>query len=232
MNNRSFVIGDIHGAYKALLQCLQRSRFDYENDNLICLGDVADGWPDTRLCIEELLKVKHLTYVMGNHDWWALKWMEDGFSDSAWLLQGGEETIRSYNGIVIQDHKEFLRNALPYFIKDNRLFIHAGFDPSISLEDQSIEIFFFDRNLAKSAIDAHLSRNETKLTEYDEVYIGHTPVSRLGSLKPVKSCEIWLMDTGAGWDGVLSMMDIQTKELFSSDSVPSLYPDAPGRINY
>ena len=25
-------MGDIHGAYKALLQCLKRSRFDYEND--------------------------------------------------------------------------------------------------------------------------------------------------------------------------------------------------------
>ena len=40
---RTFVMGDIHGAYNALLQCLKRSGFDYENDQLIQLGDVADG---------------------------------------------------------------------------------------------------------------------------------------------------------------------------------------------
>ena len=28
---KTFVIGDIHGGYKALVQCLERSKFDYEN---------------------------------------------------------------------------------------------------------------------------------------------------------------------------------------------------------
>ncbi len=45
---RTFVIGDIHGAYRALRQCLDRADFDYESDHLICLGDVCDGWPDTK----------------------------------------------------------------------------------------------------------------------------------------------------------------------------------------
>ena len=38
---KTFVIGDIHGAYKALLQCFERSGFDYEKDHLIVLGDVC-----------------------------------------------------------------------------------------------------------------------------------------------------------------------------------------------
>ena len=59
--NRVFVIGDIHGAYLALRQCLQRSDFDHENDQLICLGDVADGWPQTKECVDELLRINHLT---------------------------------------------------------------------------------------------------------------------------------------------------------------------------
>jgi serine/threonine protein phosphatase 1 len=37
------------------------------------------------------------------------------------------------------------------------------------------------------------------------------------------------MDTGAGWSGVLSMMDIHTKEVFASDPVPLLYPGVEGR---
>jgi len=38
------------------------------------------------------------------------------------------------------------------------------------------------------------------------------------------------MDTGAGWSGVLSMMNIDTKEIFTSDHVDTLYPGITGRI--
>jgi serine/threonine protein phosphatase 1 len=37
------------------------------------------------------------------------------------------------------------------------------------------------------------------------------------------------MDTGAGWQGKLSMMNIDTKEIFQSDPVPDLYPKYRGR---
>lgn len=30
---KTFVMGDIHGAYKALIQCIERSGFDKEKDN-------------------------------------------------------------------------------------------------------------------------------------------------------------------------------------------------------
>ncbi len=65
---RTFVIGDIHGAYKALVQVLERAGFDYENDKLISLGDVTDGWSETAESIEELMKIKNLVYIKGNHD--------------------------------------------------------------------------------------------------------------------------------------------------------------------
>jgi serine/threonine protein phosphatase 1 len=42
-------------------------------------------------------------------------------------------------------------------------------------------------------------------------------------------CEVWFMDTGAGWSGKLSMMNIDTKEIFMSDPVPELYPGVKGR---
>jgi serine/threonine protein phosphatase 1 len=37
------------------------------------------------------------------------------------------------------------------------------------------------------------------------------------------------MDTGAGWAGKLTIMDVQTKEYWQSDPVQSLYPDAVPR---
>jgi serine/threonine protein phosphatase 1 len=223
---RTFVVGDIHGAYRALRQCLERSSFDYETDRLICLGDVCDGWPETRECIDELLKIKNLVYVLGNHDWWTLEWMTSGEKEDIWFVQGGEATINSYPKGVPEDHVHFLTSALPYFLDGQKLFVHAGIDPRRRLSEQDLDIFLWDRQLARTAFDFYIRNTKAKLTDFEEVYLGHTPVPYK---HPIQSCEVWLMDTGAGWSGVLSMMDIDSKEIFVSDEVPSLYPGVVGR---
>ena len=60
---KRFVIGDIHGGYKALLQCLDRSGFNEKEDLLICLGDVTDGWSETPECVDKLLSITNLIYT-------------------------------------------------------------------------------------------------------------------------------------------------------------------------
>ena len=40
-DRRTLVVGDIHGAYKALLQVLERACFNPQTDTLIALGDVV-----------------------------------------------------------------------------------------------------------------------------------------------------------------------------------------------
>lgn len=223
---KTYVVGDIHGAYRALRQCLDRAPFDYAHDHLICLGDVSDGWPETKECIDELLKIKNLTYILGNHDHWTLLWMKTREINDGWLSQGGDATIRSYQSGVPQQHIQFLTDALPYFLLGNKLFVHAGIDPHRPLDQQGLEIFLWDRNLAISALDRYYRKVDEKLTGYNEVYIGHTPTS-FG--KPVNASDVWLMDTGAGWTGVLSLMDINSKEIVTSDPVPLLYPGETGR---
>ena len=69
---------------------------------------------------------------------------------------------------------------------------------------------------------------------YDEVYIGHSPTINYpkndGSHKqPMNYGKVWNLDTGATYTGMLSIMDINTKELWQSDVVQELYPDHPGR---
>jgi serine/threonine protein phosphatase 1 len=223
---RNFVMGDIHGAYRALRQCLERAAFDFENDTLVFLGDVADGWPETKLCVDELLKIKHLTYIFGNHDFWTLEWMQTGYKEELWYEQGGKATIESYGKSVPVSHVELLEKSLLYLEKDNKVFVHAGFDPSLPLRIQGQTTFLWDRSLAQKAISFHSEGIDTKITDFDEVYLGHTPIP---FAKPIKSCGVWLMDTGAGWTGVLSMMEIDTKEVFTSDPVPGLYPGIEGR---
>ncbi|ELR69525.1 serine/threonine protein phosphatase [Fulvivirga imtechensis AK7] len=226
---RQFVIGDIHGACKALIQCLERSGFDYEHDQLICLGDVCDGWPETNQAIEELLKIQNLVFILGNHDLWALEWATGGEAKNIWLSQGGDATIRSYPDGMPDSHIRLLKEAHYYFDDRKRLFVHAGIDPEVPIEIQSADIFLWDRSLFRRAIANMHEKRECCITGYNEVYIGHTPIHHY-QMTPMKCCEIWLMDTGAGWEGVLSMMDINTKEVFISDIVMDMYPKGSGRV--
>lgn len=225
---QTYVMGDIHGAFRALKQCLNHSEFDYESDYLICLGDVCDGWPETKLCIDELLKIQNLTYLFGNHDLWAYNWMKTGIVEDIWVTQGGAATIASYNQMIPLSHLDFFEKAVPYFTLENKLFVHAGIDLQLPMQQQDLSTFAWDRSLAQKAMELFLKKKTLKLTTFDEVFIGHTPIP---FRRPIQSCEIWMMDTGAGWSGVLSMMNVHTKEVFISDSVPQLYPGIAGRMS-
>lgn len=85
---RTFVMGDIHGAYQALLQCLQRAGFDNEKDTLIQLGDVTDGYGQVYECVEALLGIKHLIPLIGNHDDWLGTFIKTDFHPQYWNYGG------------------------------------------------------------------------------------------------------------------------------------------------
>ena len=106
---KTFAIGDIHGAYKAMMQCFERSKFDYKKDRLIVIGDVCDGYPEVRQCIDELLIIKHCDLIIGNHDMWALDWALKGDKPEIWTSQGGDRTMASYSGGPMpQAHIDFM----------------------------------------------------------------------------------------------------------------------------
>jgi serine/threonine protein phosphatase 1 len=236
---RTFVIGDIHGAYSALLQCMERSSFNYKSDRLICLGDICDRRPGVKECVDELLKIQNRVIILGNHDYWALDWMTKKGNPDIWLLQGGAYTIESYKSGIPDSHRDFFQSALYYFTDENRLFVHGGINHTLAIDVQLPDTFLWDRSLVSAAIE--FDGQEKKLTSFDEVYVGHTPTlnifKRISSNteinksdtqnikaskgqtdQPIKLCNVWLMDTGAGWPGGrLSIMNIETKEIFQSD---------------
>lgn len=240
---RKFVVGDIHGAHKALLQVFERSGFDYENDQLVCLGDVVDGWPDSKACLDELMKVKNLVYIMGNHDEWFFDFARGGWADSLWTTQGGKATLVSFfpdlanetehniclfarHKVVDEKYVKFFENALMYYVtEDDDVFVHGGFWRLHRVDEQACE-FTWNRDLLKYAIVEETKKRSEKVTLHKRVFLGHTA---LNSNKPMKFCEVWAMDTGAGWSGYLSMMDVDTEEYWVSDKVQDLYPDETGR---
>ncbi len=223
---RRFVIGDIHGANRALIQCLERSSFDAQRDLLISLGDLCDRWPEVNRVFDTLLKVKNLVLLLGNHDQWALEWFLHGEAPEIWLMQGGDITMESYANGVPEAHVDLLVKASLFHHLDNKLFVHGGFNPESDITMQKSDLLLWDRTLIRSALLCKMQGIKKHLTSYDEVYIGHTPTINFDETVPIKACEVYLMDTGAGWPGgVLTMMDIDTKMFYQSDPVETLYPN-------
>ncbi|MBF0384710.1 MAG: metallophosphoesterase [Candidatus Omnitrophica bacterium] len=212
---KTFVISDIHGAYKAFLQCLEKAAFDKEQDRLICLGDVCDRGEKVKECIDELLTIKNLVYILGNHDAWTLDWAINGNPVKEWMEQGGAETAFSYKGIGMpKDHIRLLAKAPLWFIENNRLFLHAGFDTDRGVKETPNEMLFWDRALVIAARGLHRTCPEWKFGGYEEIFVGHTPTTIYCKKTPIRFCNVWMIDTGAGFGEYLTIMDIDTKEFW------------------
>lgn len=248
---KKFVLGDIHGGYKALLQVLERSGFDYENDLLITLGDIVDGWGGTYDCVEELLKIKNRIDIVGNHDEWFQIFLTKSYHPDNWR-QGGRSTVESYakavgiklkaqqttSGYLInlipedipETHKKFFKNQIPYYVDDqNRAFVHAGYYYGLGEDD--FMTYTLDRDLwTRDALPGHKSQNlPIRLRLYKKIFIGHTTTLRWNTDKPMYRCNVWNLDTGGGYGGKLTIMNVDTEEYWQSDKLKELYPNEEGR---
>lgn len=239
---RTFVIGDIHGALKALEQLMVETDLQ-AGDKLIFLGDLVDGWSQSFEVVElalRLSKTNTCIFIKGNHDVWCLDWLETGCIDELWFQSGGEATIKSYQQITTETkamHIEFIKNMLNYYVDDqNRLFIHAGFSSVRGPQhERYANSYWWDRTLWETAIalNPNLSTDSVlypkRLNLFSEIYIGHTPTLHIGKEVPVLAANVWNMDTGAAFTGKLSMLDVDTKEYWQSSTVTTLYPNEKGR---
>jgi serine/threonine protein phosphatase 1 len=220
----TYVIGDIHGADRALAQVLERSPFRPGLDRLIQLGDVADGWPDTPACVERLLGIPNSIWLTGNHDWWTAVWLATGQASPSWLPQGGQATYDAYQPLPPEQRQrhfdDFFGQQQTYH-EDERgnLYVHAGYDPGVPIEEQDPFELFWTRDLW---------RQHQPAAGYHECFIGHTPTWP-ASPGPEQRRNVWNLDQGAGFGGRLTMLNVRTKQYVQSDPVPELYPGVQGR---
>ncbi|MBF0216112.1 MAG: metallophosphoesterase [Candidatus Omnitrophica bacterium] len=222
---RRFVIGDIHGNYRGLKQCLERSKFDHENDLLVSLGDICDRITETREVFDELVKIKNFKMVIGNHDLWMLEWYRTGHAPGDWAYNGGYKTMTSYEFKKPPESHIALLDGAKILIKlGNYLFVHGGLDLSKELTSQEENFVVWDRTFIEDAWMTHMKDPQKKYFDAESIFLGHTPTQTWDKGIPQRFCNVWCLDTGSGlWDGKLSIMDIQTKEYWQSDSVSKLY---------
>jgi serine/threonine protein phosphatase 1 len=191
--------------------------------------------------INELLTIKNIIPIMGNHDFWCYNWMRYGWRPDIWVQQGGQATLDSYKfkGLeerpekeylaLIEEHKtKYFDKCYGYYIDEHKnAYVHGGYADINGLGNDRLDTYMWDRDLwnkAKSAKDVQL--NLTKM--YQKVFIGHTSMG-FGSVPTKKGGNVINCDTGGGWEGALSLINVDTEEVFQSDQVKLLYPEIKGR---
>jgi serine/threonine protein phosphatase 1 len=148
--------------------------------------------------------------------------------------------MKSYSDISGENknrHIAFLESLQDYYLDDhNRLFVHAGFTNMHGVTSEFYpKLLYWDRTLWETAVamDKNTRPEDPdyprRFLNYKEIYIGHTPVTKIGETVPVQRANVWNIDTGAGFAGPLSIMDVDLKQVWQSDRLPELYPEEKGR---
>ncbi len=239
--SRTLAIGDIHGGLRALHQAMDRAAVT-TNDKLIFLGDYVDGWSESPQVLDFLMEIQTLqecVFIRGNHDDLLLEWLR-GKDNELWHQHGGGATILAYSKLdaSVKDlHISFLDALDNYHLDDdNRLFVHAGFTNQSGIAYEYFpRLAVWDRTLweTAAALNPLLAPDDPaspkRFKHYREIFIGHTPVTRLGEATPQNRANVWNVDTGAAFKGCLSILDVHTKQFWQSDPLPDLYPGEKGR---
>lgn len=157
----TYVIPDLHGRLDLLEKALSRilEHAGNQTSRVVTLGDYVDRGPNSRGVIEFLMQWSfpnlQLIALKGNHE--AMMWEACNHLVEAewWIENGGGETFASYGGEyrlkvpfqrIIPDHHLQWIDQLPLVHADlNRIFVHAGVDPRIPLNQQSDRTLLWKR---------------------------------------------------------------------------------------
>jgi serine/threonine protein phosphatase 1 len=224
---RLIAIGDLHGQrdmLRRLLNVVQPTAAD----RLVFLGDYIDRGPDSCGLLSTLIALQQrfpdTVFLRGNHDQMLLdalvevgvrhdvrlrdicpRYQEDvgSFSDvDIFYSNGGRSTLASYETNKLtdipQEHVTFLEHTRLWWLYDPFLFIHAGVQPGIPVEKQSIFTLLWARNLPPSS-DGTIQ------------VVGHSPTPNNW---PTFDDGRYAMDTGAGHNRLLTACDVLTREVW------------------
>jgi serine/threonine protein phosphatase 1 len=223
-----YAVGDIHGRADLLEQMLDRlEREQPEPDPaaqpiVVFLGDYVDRGPDSRHVIDMLLEGRPFGFerhfLLGNHEFMLLAFLEDPVQHRHWLTQGGMATLGSYGvpappaaasraaleqaGEIFRQnlpraHLHFLQTLERYVVLGDYAMVHAGVDPGKPLDSQTDQDLLWIR---KKFLHGR------RRFDYMVVH-GHTPIDA-----PHKDDRRIGIDTGAYASGRLTAVKLHGAE--------------------
>jgi serine/threonine protein phosphatase 1 len=220
-----YAVGDVHGRLDLLRRLLELIELDARASRhavkrtLVFLGDYVDRGPDSRGVVERLItdppRGFDNHFLKGNHEAILLDFVAEPRRLDHWLLNGGEETMRSYGvdveGLARQNappeswrrdfvevlpeaHLSFFRNLRLSVSFGDYLFVHAGVRPGVPFAAQSEADLIWIRSPFLNHADP-----------FGKIVVhGHTP-----GQEPVTRQNRICIDTGAVFTGRLTALRLQ-----------------------
>ncbi|NKB50596.1 MAG: serine/threonine protein phosphatase [Alphaproteobacteria bacterium] len=171
-----YAIGDIHGRLDLLQQLEAKvmrdaADSDAERRLIICLGDYIDRGADSYGVIEHLRQRPPESFericLMGNHESYLLRFIDDSSVAANWLDNGGAATLSSYGvrsparlgydvsatdlqatwrSSLPASHEEFLHSLVSSHREGDYFFTHAGVRPGVPLDRQDSQDLMWIRD--------------------------------------------------------------------------------------
>ena len=221
---RYYVIGDIHGrldlfeAMIAEIEADDAARPGFETQ-VILLGDLVDRGPDSAGVVARARnwqKMRKVRVLAGNHEEMMLGAFEKPEVLRHFLKHGGRETILSYGlskkqfnamnldelfalmpSLISKAERDYIAGFEEMIVAGDYLFVHAGIDPAVPLEEQQRRDLLWIRD--------RFLKHEGPL---DKVVVhGHTIFEK------VMDCGNRIgIDTGAFRSGVLTALVLEADQ--------------------
>ena len=189
MSERLLVVSDIHGHRKALVTLLKRAKYNPKKDQLVLMGDYVNNGPDSfgKWKLGNSVNPRGALALAGNHE-------------MRWLIRI-DKNIKRWHA--------FLRELSAVEVIGNYIFAHAGIDTNKPLNKQ-----------IKEYTTGHYSHSLNRQIPKNKYLVhGHVPNYRYGLKKDeiYKKKNELSIDTGAGHNKFLSLIDLTSQYQYSVD---------------
>lgn len=149
MSETIYAIGDSHGCAVELAELLGKIE-PRRGDTVVFLGDYVDRGPDSKGVIEIVRSYApsgvRVVALKGNHEDMMVKVHEDPRKFGWWTDNGGNTTLASYGGTIPADILKWAANLPLKYSEGGYLFVHAGVDPNVALDEQDEESLLWIRS--------------------------------------------------------------------------------------
>lgn len=191
LDDRTIIIGDVHGHYDGLLRLLDLLELKTA-DQVYFLGDLVDRGPKS-FQVVEFVKSSGYQCLRGNHEELMIaacrKDTQDYAAFQLWASCGGRQTLESYETPEqLQSHVEWFQSLPTYIDLGDLWLVHAGVDPEMSLSKQTAQEFCWIRR--------EFHRMSKPFFADKLIVTGHTITFTLPKVKPGQIAQ------GAGWIGI------------------------------
>lgn len=211
-----YAIGDVHGEADVLREMLALLPVQ-ASDLVVFLGDIIDRGLFSFDCVEQVLHFNRCpkVFIHGNHEDAMRGFLEDG-DMMAMVGMNGQSTLDDYesHGYVLASggiqnlppaHAQFFAQGfpwtLPFYITNEYIFTHAGWNLSLPLARQSVEAMRW----------GGIKGQEAPVWP-QTVVRGHLPFPKVMFARKKQYIGV---DTGCGAGGFLSAVRLPDEKVFT-----------------